>query len=398
MTFLWRKFGLLRVCLSCADPAVLITKLNQQNIDMIDISKCGAISFSVTIHGRQFAHVEQIAARHGASLEILEKFGTASFISKILKRPVLLIGLLSLLTVSIILPTRIWFVTVTGNEKIDTRYILDKANDCGICFGASRRNVRSEWVKNALLSQIPQLQWAGVNTKGCVAIITVKERTISNTQTAEKAVTKIVASTDGVIERQIITAGTPLCKPGQAVKKGQVLVSGYTDCGLVIRAERADGELYAQTSYKLRAICPEEIKTRGEILGGSTVYRLFIGKKSIKISADSGISDTSCVKMYKTYYCKLPGGFTLPIGLIREDLAYYKMASRGMSAETAKDLLRTACDGYVQQGMVAGKILRRSGLLQPEDQRYLWQGTIFCSEMIGRIQDEEIIGNNGEDN
>lgn len=33
-------------------------------------------------------------------------------------------------------------------------------------------------MKNALLSAIPELQWAGVNTYGCRAVISVRERTL----------------------------------------------------------------------------------------------------------------------------------------------------------------------------------------------------------------------------
>ena len=37
--------------------------------------------------------------------------------------------------------------------------------------------IRSEKVKNSLLQRIPQLQWAGINTDGCVAVISVREKT-----------------------------------------------------------------------------------------------------------------------------------------------------------------------------------------------------------------------------
>ena len=89
-------------------------------------------------------------------------------------RPVLLAGLGILFLLAMYLPSRVLFIRVEGNMQIPDRQILAAAEECGIRFGASRREVRSEKVKNALLSSVPQLQWAGVNTAGCVATISVR--------------------------------------------------------------------------------------------------------------------------------------------------------------------------------------------------------------------------------
>ena len=64
-------------------------------------------------------------------------------------------------------------------ERVDVaaaRKILERAEYCGVHFGAKAGSVRSEQVKNRLLFEIPELRWAGVNTTGCTAVITVAER------------------------------------------------------------------------------------------------------------------------------------------------------------------------------------------------------------------------------
>ena len=83
----------------------------------------------------------------------------------------MVIGLCLLLLLVCILPTRVLFMRVEGNESIPENLILEAAEDCGIRFGASRSAVRSEKVKNGILSRISELQWVGVNTKGCIAVI-----------------------------------------------------------------------------------------------------------------------------------------------------------------------------------------------------------------------------------
>ena len=75
-------------------------------------------------------------------------------------------------------------------------------------------------------------------------------------QTDQKSagVGSIVASRDGVITSITTTKGTPLCKAGQAVKAGQILISGYTDCGISIRADPAEGEVFAETYREMMTL------------------------------------------------------------------------------------------------------------------------------------------------
>ena len=63
-------------------------------------------------------------------------------------------------------------------------------------------------------------------------------------------------SRDGFIVSATVTRGNFLCRVGQSVKAGQVLISGYTDCGICIQATRAEGEIYAQTSRDFAAVTP----------------------------------------------------------------------------------------------------------------------------------------------
>ena len=136
----------------------------------------------------------------------------------VLKRPLLYAGLALLFACSLMLPTRILGVWVEGNSTVPTRRILEAAQQSGIRLFAPCAEVRSEKMKNALLSAIPELQWAGVNTYGCRAVISVRERTLPERKPEpEKTVGSIVAARDGIVESVTALQGTVLCRPGQAV-------------------------------------------------------------------------------------------------------------------------------------------------------------------------------------
>ena len=79
-----------------------------------------------------------------------------------------------------------------------------------------------------------------MNTRGCVAVISVRERPEEAQVDRPGTVSAVTAAQDGIIERVTVTNGTALCRPGQAVRAGETLISGYTDCGRTIRAGRAE--------------------------------------------------------------------------------------------------------------------------------------------------------------
>ena len=314
-----------------------------------------------------------------------------------LRRPVLLIGLMIFIALAMYLPSRVLFIQVEGNTTIPTRLILEKSEECGITFGASRRNVRSEKMKNALLEAIPELQWAGINTSGCVATITVRERSIKDDQGVSKGVGSIVAIRDGVIAECTVTKGTPACKVGQAVKAGEVLVSGYTDCGFCIKATKAEGEVYAFTQRELTVSTPENWQIRGAETRQVKKYAVIIGKNRINFYKDSGILDDRCDKMYKESYITLPGGFQLPVILVTEVWTYHTNDEITLDQERAAATLSNFAQTYLAQHMIAGRILMETENISSEDGTFYLQGNYACHEMIGQVRSEEIIkpdGNN----
>lgn len=394
---IWKSLGgTLRLELICANIADLLTILNQNGIYLENVLYRTELSVEITIRRKDYDALCSCAERKGCSVKIVSKGGIFWTCQHFLKRKILLWGMMFLIVLSLVLPSRIFFVTVTGNENLSSAYIIQQAAKSGIDFGASRRTIRSEKIKNALLAGIPQLEWVGINTQGCLAIISVQERTEQEQQESSSAVSRIVAASDGVVQDMTVIRGTPLCKIGQAVKAGQTLISGYTDCGAVIQATKAEGEVYARTLYYVSAATLGRMEQRCEIVRRTTGFSFFVGKKLINLSPDSGISDATCVKMYQRKNVTLPGGFCLPIGWIREDIIYYDTVQAEQAAESIELLLRQCCAAYLRQGKVAVQVIGMDGTFQEKSDAFAWAGKISCYEMIGRVDNEEIVIYNGE--
>ena len=383
--------GRIQVKYTSADIPSAVEYFRRQGIILWDLEQKDVVTIVFWIERIHMASIRRIAQKRGESVCIQRKSGAWWYMCQLYHRPVLVIGIAFLLIFSLWLPGRILFVQVEGNENVPTRQILEAAGKCGIVFGASRREVRSEKVKNNLLQEMHELSWAGVNTNGCTAVISVKERKVLKYAEETGVVSSIVADCDGIIRSVTVTKGTALVAPGQAVKAGQVLISGYTDCGLLIRAARAEGEVYAQTSRAVCAICPVETAKRAVKKEIRENYSLILGKKRINFVNNSRISDTICVKIYEENYWVLPGGFVLPVAIAVERWISYET-----EADTWTPDLQLATQHYLLGQVRSGKLLKMDPVFTQEDGILILQADCSCYERIGITRIEERLSQHGE--
>ena len=388
----WRYYT---VEITSASVSNLLTAINSHGYYLRNIQYLDELRISADISGADYLKLLKFIKTRGDSVKKVASRGAFFVIQNILQRPVLFVWCIVWLFLVMYLPTRVLFVYVDGNTDVNTARIIDAAEKSGICFGASRRYVRSEKVKNKLLSEIDSLQWAGINTYGCVAVISVKERVPQQQDTQEQVFTSIVAVHDGIITHANVTSGNMLCQIGQAVRRGQLLVSGFTDCGLSVRVERAEAEIMALTKRYISAVTPTNGTNRISVNKSETKYSIQIGKNIVKLSSNSSISDNECVKIYTQRFLTLPGGFELPVSLISEQIYKYNVQQISISNTGKFTWMKESAEAYLLKNMVAGRILRSQAEPELYDGLCCLNGVYACSEMIGQVQVEKIGEYNG---
>jgi len=388
--------GMITVEIISADAVGILTKINQINVVLSNVVSIDELTICADVARKDYKKIHALVKDRNDQIKITQKKGIYWTVKGLLRRPVLLVGILIPILLSAVLPRYILFFEVEGNAEVSKQRIIEEAAKCGIDFGTLRRSLRSEQMKNALLESIPQLQWAGINTYGCRAVISVREKTAAEDETLDHSVCSIVAARDGVIRECTVQQGNSVCRVGQAVKSGQVLVSGYTDCGFMIKATHAKAEIYADTIRELLAVSPGAVSQRGEITGSKTKYSFVFGKNMINLYKDSGIWDTSCVKIYEQKNMTLPGGFQLPIGIIQETWVIYNTELAEPPVQDDLYWMETAARDYLFSQMIAGQIIEKTQSLQIMDGRCVLNGQYACVEMIGQVKNEEIITKDAE--
>ena len=392
----WRSAGgSVRIKLTSADTAGALKLLTDRGVMLYDVKYEKELCVCFTIDRNRYFTVHRLLTDRGDQCAVVDKNGLYWIISRIRDRAVLVSGVAILIALSIFIPSRILFVLVEGNEQISDRQILQQLELCGLRFGSSRAAVRSEKLKNNLLECNDRLDWVGITTAGCVATVQVREKPAYKEDRQEEIGTNIVAVCDGVIDSVTVTKGTGQCVPGQAVYRGQVLISGYEDHGFVIRATGAEGEIYANTYRQIQGVCLRKFISRREIKRTTVKFSLQIGKNRINFFQDSGISPPGCVKMYLEKQLTLPGGFLLPVSLIEERCVFYDMETENHE-ENSFFWAESYFDSRLRSQMNAGQILQRNTSTEMLEELYVLYGEYACFEQIGQKSIEEFVDHNGE--
>lgn len=384
-----------KIKITSADISGALKNLTEKGIILYDISYQNDLTAFAAIKRNHLKQTQRILHKRGDQCDLRDQYGVYGFTYHLKRRYVIILGIIVLLFLTVYIPSRIFFIEIKGNERISTQYIADKIIENGIVFGCERRSIRSEQIKNRILEDIPQLDWVGVTTAGCVATVEVKEKEPADIQEGKKFC-NMISAIDGVVESVTVTRGKALCAPGQAVRSGQILISGYVDQGLIIKATGAEGEVYGKTFRKIEAVSPAAYAFREEASNSKTRYYLQVGKNIIFFSKHSSISSSSCGKMYSKRYLTLPGGFILPVAIVREETVYYETYDDTVT-ENDFALLDCASKKYLFEQMIAGEILNYTTDYELTDRLCILSGSYVCREQLGKYKFEENPLNYGKD-
>ena len=368
----------------------IIEIIRYTGISVYDLQFTDELTARFAVRYHDFDRVQKIAERNHCVLSVSKRVGLIWMVQYAIHRKVLLVGCLLLCLLTLLIPTRVLFISVEGNQRIETRKILEAVEKAGIRLGVSRRAVRSERVKNALLELMPELQWAGVMTEGCVARISLREKNSYDKIQEKTSASKVIAVRDGVVTSCTASSGNLLCDIGQTVVKGETLISGYTDCGDWIKRTDAEGEVFARTRRNIDTRFPNmwlykkvyDIKKRS--------YSVIIGKKRINLCKDSGIYNGTYDRIYKEYYVMLHGGFQLPLAFAVETCYLAHTQTKEILAEEITAWLQTYSERYLLTQMIAGEIQWEQVNILTQMGVISLTGEYGCTEMIGRVQREEI--------
>ena len=118
-------------------------------------------------------------------------------------------------------------------------------------------------------------------------------------------------------------------------------------------------------------------------------------KNIIKFFKDSGNFTPLCAKIYVEECWQLPGGYSLPVAIIKETTFTYEQGTDTSAISEAEAWLEDFAKTYLQNTMIAGEVLSSKTETEYDEAVCNFNGKYACREMIGKIRVEQ--GVLGED-
>ncbi|ABI68870.1 sporulation protein YqfD [Syntrophomonas wolfei] len=291
--FLNQLAGIIKVNLRGERPERIINLALSRGIHIWDIKKTDdGMHMKVKISG--FEALENICEENNYSLEIVKKEGVPFLKGILTRRLGFWVGAVIFIAALYFMASFIWFIDVSGNQKVDKSRIIMTAARYGIYPGAPRWTFSRSEVEGAMLRDLSELAYVKIDIQGVKATIEVVEKIFPREEISGPC--HIVAAKEGVVEEVLVLAGEAQVEVGKAVSKGDILISGVVYPqknpfmeGVEEELEekpslvRARGRVKARVWYQGYGEC--RLRTEKMLLSGkeSSEIKLEIGGKTIPL-------------------------------------------------------------------------------------------------------------------
>ena len=207
---------------------------------------------SVKVRVSEYKNLRHSAKRAGVHLHIESKHGFPFLLRRYRFRYGIFVGFLIFIVLLNVLCGRIWSVEIHGISSLNSLEVMTMLQSVGISEGVKKDAYDWATVRQKIMEQNPQISWMSFNPIGTVLFVDISETAKAPGILDHNVPCNLKATKDGVILSAKVYAGQPLVKPGDAVVKGDILVSGaveYKNGCTVFR--HASAEIVAQTKYHI---------------------------------------------------------------------------------------------------------------------------------------------------
>lgn len=284
-----------------------------------------------------YRQLRPIARRAGMRMRIRKKQGLLFHIRRLGLRLGTVTGIVLFCLILNVLSSRIWVLRVQGNHVVTDEEILTVLKPLGVYEGAVFDDVDLTDLRLTALQQLPDLSWLTVNQNGSIVTVEVQERTPTD-PIGDTAPANLVASCDGIILKIDTVRGQSVVAVGDAVRRGDLLISGVMDSKVGPQLKRATGTVLARTTHTLTVTVP--LRDTVSMLD-HTITRSSLSLFGWQIPLyTSGTLPSASVT--STEHCPVTAnGVPLPIGITRTRYTHHQDIPITRTATEARTLATT---------------------------------------------------------
>jgi similar to stage IV sporulation protein len=348
----------------------------------------GNITASTTING--YLAIRKAAKKSGMQVTVVERKGIVFTVKRNKTRIGLLIGAIIFVSIIYTLSQFVWSVSLVGNVDLQEDYLLSAFERYGVKVGATISSIDNDDIAQRVVNEITELSWAAINRKGNVVVIEVREKTPAPEKYDNSVPTNLIADENGVILTIDVLYGNEEIKPGSAVSKGDLLISGVITY--------ADGrEKLVHADGYVKAL----VNRKANFNGNDFSVHNLISEKSRKKLFIFGVEIPLGSQIGDGLYCKHKSfmkseKILLPLGIITEYNAEFSSDNISLN-EATKDKLALWDNAFYVKELLDFSVVKNSSIcVQESESGNEFAFSADCEQEIGVLQ--EIYVKNDDDN
>ena len=281
----------------------------------------------------------------------------------------------------------VWDIRPSGNENIASYDIKSRLESCGFSVGDLWHKKSLSKVENEFLKLYDDVSWININRRGTVAYVSVIEKEKENFDISNILYSNIVAAYDCVIDEVTVKSGTAMVKPGDSVKKGDLLILGANAKGDFCRAE---GQVIGRVSDILTVNVDRVYEKR--YIASNKIHEVNINifKISINIFKIYGNLTNECDIIEDVKEYSLQNGASLPFSITLRYLPSYECEARSYSDEELVSLAKDRISLETALMLAESDLVKISTDGEFTDDGYrMWSNIVYLTD-VGRENSFEI--------
>lgn len=366
----------------CIKNEIKLYKIERKD----EVCMCASLSIS------DFRKLMHYMGRTGCHVHITRKIGLPFFTYKLRKRYALWFGTVIAILLFFILTNCIWVIDIQISGKVDLSELRKNLNAAGAYTGVPIYFIDENKITQTVKHNMKTLDYISVSRLGNRLIIQAIDDNDAPEIQDDKAVTGIVASYDGVITNMDVKGGYPLVKVGDAVLKGDKLVTALTPP----TTEQGTGHI----GHSIASITADTLRTeqsmtsltrlKKEYTGKTkTQFAILIGNFRINLYLGTGISGIGWEKTVSETQLHIGEGTYFPIKIIKQDYKKYNITEIAYPVEVIEQEILENAKARLENIMLSGEIKTLSYTSEKKDDALILNITAHCTEDIASEISEE---------
>ena len=376
-----------------AFPERFLNLCAQAGVGFWDLEWLDPHTLRLRVSRRDARRVGPLAEKVLCEARARRHLGFPYFLAGFRKRYALLLGLALSLAAVCLLSRFVLTIEVSGNETVSTAAILTELSRQGVRVGAYGPGLDVRRISQESLLRLDGLAWMSINLHGTRAEVLVREKLPEPEVRDESTPANVVAQADGVILDLEVLDGQAAFQEGEAVLRGEVVISGtmdlrepeYSAVDAGQRLVHARGNVWARTYRTLTAQIPLEAQVKRYTGEEETQWSLLALGRTVNFFGKGGVFSEGYDKIVETHPLTLPGGRVMPLALRRTEYRAYVTEPAALNAGAARSMLEERLlerlDALIGED---GEVLDTVFTVREEDGMLAVTLRAECREQIGR--------------